>query len=129
MLSARLSFLNRATTTKQVCRICREKAELKTGGLCADCAQIKARIHVHITQQPADGDSSRKTQCNRSGCFCAPCGRRILDPHPFQPADPARADRREIHFHPRCHELWLEAVRGVDTLPGDVRVTVLPPEH
>jgi hypothetical protein len=113
MLSTRLSFLNRATAPKQVCRICHEMAELKTAGLCADCAQIKARIRVHITQQPADGDSSRQTQrCNRFGCFCAPCGRRILDAHSFQPTDSAPADRREIHFHSRCHTLWLEAVEG-----------------
>ena len=119
MLSARLSFLNRATAPKQVCRNCGEFAELKTTGLCADCAQIKARIHVHITQQPADGDSSRKTQpCNRSGCACAPCGRRILDPHPSQPANSARADGREIHFHPRCHALWLEAVGGIEHPSG-----------
>ena len=119
MLNARLSFLNRATAPKQVCRICHEMAELKAAGLCADCTQIKARIHVHITQQPVDGDSSRQTQrCNRSGCICAPCSRRILDAHPFQPADSARADRREIHFHPRCHTLWLEAVSGMNAPLG-----------
>ena len=117
-LNARLSFLNRDKTVKQVCRICREIAELKTEGLCADCAHVKAQIHLHITQQPADGDSSKQAQqCKRSDCLCAPCGRRILDPHPFQPSNPARVGGREIHFHPRCHALWLEAARGFDAGP------------
>jgi len=118
-LNARLSFLNRDKTVKQVCRICREIAELKTEGLCADCAHVKAQIHLHITQQPADGDSSKQAQqCKRSDCLCAPCGRRILDPHPFQPSNPARVGGREIHFHPRCHALWLEAAGGSDARPG-----------
>jgi hypothetical protein len=110
-LNAGLSLLSRGRTTKQACRVCHENAELKTEALCAVCAHLKARIHLHITQQPADGDSKRQAQrCTRSGCLCAPCGQRILDPHPLQP----RADGREIHFHPRCHTLWLEAVQGVD---------------
>ena len=114
MPTVSLSFLsNRAN--KQVCRVCHELAELKTGRLCADCTQVKARIHLRITQQPADGDSRRPAeQCTRSGCLCPPCGRRILDPHPFRPFDPTRGDIREIHFHPRCHALWLEAVTGLD---------------
>ena len=113
-LNASLSFLNRNRgKTKQVCRICREIAELKTEGLCADCARVKAQIHLHITQQPADGDSSKKAQqCQRSGCLCAPCGRRIVDLHPFHPSE-----GREVHFHPRCHALWLEAARGFDAGP------------
>jgi hypothetical protein len=125
MLNARLSFLNRGTTKpKHVCRICRELAELKTEGLCADCAHVKARIHLHITQQPTDGDTGKQTQqCKRSGCLCAPCGRRILDLHPFRPSDPARTDGREIHFHPRCHALWLEAARGSDARPGSASNT------
>jgi hypothetical protein len=108
-----LSFL-RKQTLKEVCRVCHERAELRTERLCAGCAQVKARVHLRITQQPADGDSSRPVeQCTRSGCICPPCGRRILDPHPFRPSDPARDDVREIHFHPRCHALWLEVVTGL----------------
>jgi len=110
-LNAGLNLLNRGRTTKQVCRICHENAEPKADGLCAVCADLKARIHLHITQQPADGDSRRQAQrCARSGCRCAPCGQRILDPHPSQPG----ADGREIHFHARCHSIWLEAVQGMN---------------
>jgi len=109
-----LSFL-RKQTLKEVCRVCHERAELGTGRLCAGCAQVKVRIHLRITQQPADGDSSRPVeQCTRSGCICPPCGRRILDPHPFRGSGPARGEVREIHFHPRCHALWLEVVTGLD---------------
>ena len=119
-LNASLSFLNRNRgKTKQVCRICREIAELKTEGLCAECARVKAQIHLHITQQPADGDSGKQAQqCKRSGCLCAPCGRRILDPHPFQPSDPARVGGREIHFHPRCHFCHRSGI-GIDRFTGD----------
>src|SRR5262245_15015796 len=84
MLNAALSFLNRGTETpKQICRICRDLAEIRTEELCADCAHVKARIHLRITQQPADGDTSKPTQqCMRSGCVCPPCGRRIFDSSP-----------------------------------------------
>jgi len=121
MLNTALSFLNRGTEKpKQICRICRDLAEIRTEGLCADCAHVKARIHLRITQQPTDGATSKPTQqCMRSGCVCPPCGRRIFDPHPFQPSDPARMDRREIHFHPRCHALWLEAARRSDAGPSE----------
>jgi hypothetical protein len=104
-----LSFLNKRKV-KQVCRVCHELAELKTERLCAVCTQIKAQIRVRFP------DSVRGTmaipaeqQCKRSGCLCIACGVRTLDPHPLYPSDPARTDRREIHLHPRCHELWLEA--------------------
>jgi len=110
-LNAGLSLLSRGRTAKQVCRVCHENAELRTEGLCAVCDHLKTRIYLHITRQPADGDSRRQVQrCPRSGCRCAPCGQRILDPHPLQP----RPDGREIHFHSRCHTLWLEAVQGLD---------------
>ena len=113
-LNASLSLLNRARTAKGICRVCRENAELQSEGLCAVCAHLKARIRLHISRQPADGDSKNQAQrCTRSGCPCAPCGQRILDPHPFQ----SGADRREIHFHSRCHALWLEAVQGSDGHP------------
>jgi hypothetical protein len=49
-------------------------------------------------------------------CSCAACDTRTLDPHPLYEFDLARADRREIHLHPRCHELWLEPT-GLDTRP------------
>jgi hypothetical protein len=122
MLNASLSFLNRGKTkqVKDVCRICRELAALETGRLCADCARVKAQIHLHIRQQPADGDSGRLAQqCKRLGCVCGPCGRRIFDLHPFHPSDPAGPQGREVHFHPRCHALWLEAARGTDARPSE----------
>ena len=113
MPNVSLSFLNKRKV-KQVCRVCHELAELKTERLCAVCTQIKAQIRVRFP------DSVRGTmaipaeqQCKRSGCLCTACGVRTLDAHPLYPSDPARADRREIHFHPRCHDLWLEAVTGL----------------
>jgi hypothetical protein len=112
-----LSFLNRRTI-KQVCRVCHELAELKTERLCAVCARIKAQIHLRFPEAvlrtmaiPAE------QQCERSGCSCAACDGRTVDPHPLYLFDLARADRREIHFHPRCHELWLEAVARLDARP------------
>lgn len=117
MLNATLGFLNRDKTTqvKEVCRICRELAQLETDRLCADCARIKARIRWHIRHQPADGDPKQALQCKRLGCQCPPCGRRIFDLHPFHhSSDPAGAQGREVHFHSRCHALWLEAAKGTD---------------
>ncbi len=119
MLNVSLGFRNRGTI-KRVCRVCREIAELETERLCADCARIKVQIRLRFP------DAVRRTmaipaeqqQCKRSGCLCAACGGRTLELHPFDPSDPARADRREIHFHPRCHELWLEAANGLDARPG-----------
>ena len=114
MPNVSLSFLNRRTT-KEVCRVCHEFAELKTERLCADCARIKAQIQLRFP------DAVRRTMtipaeqsCRRSGCLCAACDMRTLGAHPLYLFDLARADRREIHFHPRCHELWVEAVMGLD---------------
>ena len=116
MPNVNLSFLNRRKI-RQVCRVCHEIAELKAERLCAECAWIKAQIRLRFP------DAVRGTlaipaeqQCKRSGCLCAACGGRTLDLHPRYPSDPARADRREIHFHPRCHELWLEAA-GLSARP------------
>jgi len=98
-----LSFLNRRAINKQVCRVCHELTELKTERLCAACTQIRARLRLDL------GDVARMAysehQCKRSGCFCSACGGRTLDAHPFYSLEPTR---RELHFHPRCHELWLE---------------------
>jgi len=111
-----LSFLNRRAL-KQVCRVCHELAELKTERLCPVCTHIKAKIQSRFAE------AIRRTipipaqqYCKRSGCSCAACDTRTLDPHPFYAFDLARADRREIHLHPRCHELWLEAT-GLGTRP------------
>jgi hypothetical protein len=112
-----LSFLNRRTINKQVCRVCRELAELKTERLCPDCTRIKAQISLRFP------DAIRRTiripaeqHCKRSGCSCGACDGRTLDAHPLYLFDLGRADRREIHFHTRCHELWLEAA-GLDARP------------
>jgi hypothetical protein len=111
-----LSFLNKRTI-KQVCRVCHELAELKTERLCTDCARIKAQLRVRFPDavRRTTGISGQQL-CRRSGCLCAACGVRTLDPHPLYPSDPARADRQEIHLHPRCHALWLEAA-GLDARP------------
>ena len=115
-----LSFLDKRKN-KQVCRICRELDELKTEGLCAHCVWIKSQISVRF------GEAVRGTiaipgqqRCERYGCSCAACDGRTLAPHPLYLFDLARGDRREIHFHPRCHELWLEAVNGLTTNPEHI---------
>ncbi len=112
MPTVSLSFLNRRTE-RRVCRICRDIAELKTERLCAVCARIKAQIRSRFPQAVRGEMQISTQQCKRSGCACDACGVRTLDAHPFYPSDPGRPDRREIHLHPRCHELWIEAVTGV----------------
>jgi len=116
-----LSVLNREAIDKEVCRVCHEFAELKAGRLCADCTRIGAQIRSRF-----DG-AVRGTiaipaakQCKRLGCLCAACDGKTVDPHPLYLFDLARADTREIHFHPRCHELWLEAVNGLTTNPEHI---------
>ncbi len=123
MPTVRLSFLNRRTV-RQVCRVCHELAELKTERLCAVCTQIKAQIRLRFPHAVRGTMAiPAEQQCRRSGCPCAACGVRTLDAHPLYPSDPARADRREIHLHPRCHELWLEAA-GLDARPEqDINVS------
>ena len=112
-----LSFLNRGKV-KQVCRVCHELAELKTERLCADCARIKAQIHSRFPDAVRGAIAiPAEQQCKRSGCSCAACDGRTLDAHPLCLFDLARAERREIHFHPRCHELWVEAVTGLVVRP------------
>jgi hypothetical protein len=126
MLNASLSVLNRGKTTKRVCRICHEIAELKTEGVCTECAWVKEQIRIRVPQQPprpsdAGDSSNQEQQCKRSDCLCAACRRRILDPHPFHSSKPAQVPGRDIHFHPRCHALWIEAAWGVDArLTNDV---------
>jgi hypothetical protein len=92
---------------KQVCRVCHEFAELKIAQLCGECVWVKAQIQRRISQLSQPSDAEHEQRCSRSGCSCAACGRRILDPHPFCSSVAERG--REIHFHPRCHELWMEA--------------------
>lgn len=106
----RLSSLRGGTVVKEVCRVCRETTERRSEGLCPDCARIKAQIRVRFP------DAVRRTlatsdQCGRTSCPCAACDRRTIGLHPFRASSSARA-HREIHLHPRCHELWLEAAKG-----------------
>jgi hypothetical protein len=107
----RLTSLKTGNIVKEVCRVCRETAVLVTEGLCPDCARIKAQIRLRFP------DAVRRTmatsaECPQFGCLCAACGQGTIDHHPLYLSDPTRADRRGIHLHPRCHELWLEAVNG-----------------
>src|SRR5262245_14163257 len=103
---------------KHVCRVCHEFAELKTEQLCGECVWVKAQIQRRIAQSSQPSDAQQEQRCSRSGCSCAACDRSILDPHPFCP--PAAGRRREIHLHPRCHELWMET-RGLNARPTHVR--------
>lgn len=117
MPTVSLSFLNRRKV-KEVCRVCRSLAELKTERLCAHCVWIKSQISLRFAEAVRGTVAIPAEQhCKRSGCSCAACDARTLDPHPLYVFELARADRREIHFHPRCHELWIEAVNGVNRGP------------
>jgi hypothetical protein len=112
-----VSFLDRRKS-KQVCRVCNGLAELKSERLCAECARIKSQVSVRFSEAVRGTVAIPAEQrCARSGCSCAACDGRTLDPHPLYLFDLARADRREIHMHPRCHELWLEAVNGLHRGP------------
>ena len=111
-----LSFLNRRTINKQVCRVCHVLAELKTERLCANCARIKSQISLRFADAVRGTIAIPAEQhCERRGCACAACDVRTLDSHPLYRFDLARGDRREIHLHPRCHELWLEIRFGPRT--------------
>jgi len=113
MATVSRSFLSRRKI-KQVCRVCHELAELKTERLCTDCARIKTQIRVRFPEAVCRTLTTPAEQhCRRSACLCAACDGRTLDPHPLYLFELARADRREIHFHPRCHDLWREAVTGL----------------
>ncbi len=105
-----LRSLKTGKIVKEVCRVCRETTELETKGLCPDCARIKAQIRLRFP------DAVRRTmatsgECERTGCLCAACSNGTIGVHPFYRASPTQADR-ETHLHPRCHELWLEAVKS-----------------
>jgi len=102
---ATVSFFNRRTINKQVCRVCHELAELKMERLCAGCTRIKAQLRSRFPDAARVMASSHEERCKRASCLCSACDGRTLDSHPFYPSEPTR---REIHFHPRCHELWLE---------------------
>jgi hypothetical protein len=100
---------------KQVCRICRELGEIKAERLCADCVRIKSQISLRFAEAVCGTIAIPTEQhCERLGCSCAACDARTLGPHPLYLFDLARADRREIHFHPRCYKLWLEAMSGIN---------------
>ena len=112
-----LRFLNRGKV-KQVCRICHELGEIKTERLCVQCVRIKSQISMRFAEAVRGAVAIPAEQhCERPSCLCAACDGRTLDPHPLYLFDLARADRREIHFHPRCHELWREAVNGLTNGP------------
>jgi hypothetical protein len=115
----RLSFLKTGSVVKEVCRVCRETAVLETEGLCPDCARIKAHICLRVPDA-IQRTMSTSAQCWQFGCLCAACSRATIDHHPLYLSNPARADRRGIHLHPRCHELWLEAVK--DQLAASARI-------
>jgi hypothetical protein len=120
MATVNLSFLNRRTINKQVCRICQEFTELKHERLCGECTRIKTRLRSGFPDAERRMASSTEQQCKRLGCVCAACGGGTLDHHSLYLANPARANRAELHFHPRCHELWLELGSGarLDTRLG-----------
>jgi len=86
--------------------------------LCSDCVRVKAQIRARIPRHlpkytsSADDATTREQHCTRSGCKCGACDERTLGPHPIQLSNPTREPKREAHFHPRCHELWLETASG-----------------
>ena len=109
---ATVSFLNRRTINKQVCRICQEFTELKQDRLCGECTRIKGQLRSRFADAERMMATSTEQHCKRLGCVCVACGGRTLDHHSLYPANPARTNRAELHFHPRCHELWLELGLG-----------------
>src|SRR5262249_50249090 len=112
-----LRFLNRGRV-REVCRVCRELAEIKAERLCGHCVWIKSQISARFAGAVRGAVAVPAQQrCERYGCSCAACDGRTLAPHPLYLFELARADRREVHFHPRCHELWLEAVSPPSTGP------------
>ena len=123
MPTVNLSFLNRASflnrgKTKEVCRVCHELAEMKADRLCAHCVWIKSKISLRFAEAVRGTVAiPAPQQCQRYGCSCAACDTRTLAAHPLYVFDLAQANRREIHFHPRCHDLWLEAVNGLSSGP------------
>ena len=120
-----LSFLNKRKL-KQVCRVCHGFAELKSEQLCAECARIKSQTSLRFAEAVRGTIAiPAEQQCKRPDCSCAACDGRTLDLHPFYLFDLARAERREIHFHPRCHELWLEAVNRLNSGP-DQAIDIVP---
>ena len=117
MPTASLSFLNRRKV-KQVCRICREIGDLKNERLCAPCVRIKSQISARFAEAVRGTITiPAQQECERVGCSCAACDGKTLDTHRLYRFNLAGADRREIHFHPRCHDLWLEAVNGANSSP------------
>lgn len=106
----RLSSLKTGKIVKEVCRVCRETTGLETEGLCPDCARIKAQIRLRFPGA-VRLTTATSGECERTGCVCAACSRRTIGHHPFYLPEPPRA-ARGTHLHPRCHELWLDAVKG-----------------
>ena len=117
MATASLSFLNRRASNKQACRVCHELTELKGERLCGECTRIKTQLRSRLPDAERIMARSIEQQCKRLGCVCAACDGRTLDAHPFYSSGPAR---REVHFHPRCHELWLEAAKGLNRNPEQI---------
>jgi hypothetical protein len=66
--SVSLSFLNRKTVNKQVCRICHEFAELKTERLCAVAVRIEAQIRSRFP------DAVRRTMAIPAEQDATSCG-------------------------------------------------------
>jgi len=117
--TVRLSFLNpNRGTIKQICRVCRERAEIKAEQLCTHCVWIKSQLSARFAEAVRGAIAIPQQQhCKRYGCSCAACDGKTLDPHPLYVFDLGESDQREIHFHPRCHDLWLEVVNGPNSGP------------
>jgi len=117
--TVRLSFLNpNRGTIKQICRVCRERAEIKAEQLCTHCVWIKSQLSARFAEAVHGAIAiPRQQHCERYGCSCAACDGKTLAPHPLYVFDLGGSNRREIHFHPRCHDLWLEVVNGPNRGP------------
>ena len=122
MPTVNLSFLNKSFLNRgkirEVCRVCHELAEMKADRLCAHCVWIKTKISTRFAEAIRGSVAvPAQQQCQRHGCVCAACDSRTLAAHPMYVFDLTQANRREIHFHPRCHDLWLETVNGPSSGP------------
>ena len=98
--------------------------------LYAPCVRIKSQISAGFAEAVRGTMTIPAQQtCERVGCSCAACDGRTLDSHRLYRFNLAGAVRREIHFHPRCHDLWLEAVTGVKSGPEAAGLFGKPPKH
>src|SRR5262245_40814692 len=116
VLTVSLSFRNRRTINNNWRTSVLSLSRQARGRLGRPVSRIKSQISLRFADAVLGAIAIPAEQhCERLGCSCAACDVRTLDSHPLYRFDLARGDQREIHLHPRCHELWLEIRFGPRT--------------